>query len=757
MKKRFGVAIVSGVLIVLISMFIGCTNELEEPRLGSLALSSGDMQSRTIQPREDLIDVVKYRVSGVGPGGTTFNPVVSETTPITINNLKAGTWTITVEGLNSEDAKIAEAALDVSILSNKKTNATFYLQWIEGFGDLDITVTWPSSVTTFARIHGVLSQNGTEIKTFNLQVEDATDTNLLKTITKSYTGLDTGSYDFVLTFFDSNGSRVGLPYMEQVNIYDGMTSTGICAIPEQFLPIEPPVITPAGGRLAIGQTVSISSASENVAIYYTLDGSSPTIRSELYDDPFVLRKNATVKAIAISPDRYASEVTSADFQVFVAPPVFSMPAAEYDSPQTITISSVTTEATIYYTTDGTNPTINSAKYTEPLTISTDTTLKAIAIHSNGKISTVTTADYVILGSSGMDIVDPPYAKVVLQLPEGWDDAVVPYKATGIAKAIVTPTPDEGDVTYSWYVDGELAMNNAGGIASTGEILSFGENDTDVKLGVGPHVLVVKVTKGSMTYSDQKLISVAVPPGITHIVSFDSQGGSHPDPDSIAVIEGQAYGTLPTATREGYTFDGWWTAPNGQGSKIAETSTITISGDHTLYAAWKQEGGYVSVRLTSTTDPSDVREATLRFGILEDGTDSSFPLEMLGVPVAMEVFFPFPSMNSTMISATGSPVKEKDLYGTTSYINISIPLNPDGTGLGMPEINVIELFPEYSGTIYRDEKESVEQVHNYTTYESVGGYVTGTVSMNDVSFYCTSNPFEHISLGKYNVELAFHVK
>ena len=46
-----------------------------------------------------------------------------------------------------------------------------------------------------------------------------------------------------------------------------------------------------------------------------------------------------------------------------------------------------------------------------------------------------------------------------------------------------------------------------------------------------------------------------------------------------------YGTLPTPTRDGYTFDGWYTEPDGKGTKITDSTTLTNNKNHTLYASW----------------------------------------------------------------------------------------------------------------------------------------------------------------------------
>lgn len=69
----------------------------------------------------------------------------------------------------------------------------------------------------------------------------------------------------------------------------------------------------------------------------------------------------------------------------------------------------------------------------------------------------------------------------------------------------------------------------------------------------------------------------------YTVSFDSNGGSGSFA-SITVEKTKQYGTLPTPTRKGYTFAGWYTAKSG-GTLITATSTVSISQNTTLYARW----------------------------------------------------------------------------------------------------------------------------------------------------------------------------
>ena len=65
------------------------------------------------------------------------------------------------------------------------------------------------------------------------------------------------------------------------------------------------------------------------------------------------------------------------------------------------------------------------------------------------------------------------------------------------------------------------------------------------------------------------------------VTFDANGGSV-TPTSQAVGKGAAVGSLPTPTRGGFTFNGWYTAKSG-GTKV--TASTTVNANVTYYAQW----------------------------------------------------------------------------------------------------------------------------------------------------------------------------
>ncbi|MCQ2309053.1 MAG: chitobiase/beta-hexosaminidase C-terminal domain-containing protein [Bacteroidales bacterium] len=77
----------------------------------------------------------------------------------------------------------------------------------------------------------------------------------------------------------------------------------------------------------------------------------------------------------------------------VATPTFSPSAGTYFEAQSVSISCATDGATIHYTTDGTEPTVESIVYTEPIAVSTTTTIKAFAVKAGMENSSVASATY----------------------------------------------------------------------------------------------------------------------------------------------------------------------------------------------------------------------------------------------------------------------------------------------------------------------------------------------------------------------------
>ena len=89
----------------------------------------------------------------------------------------------------------------------------------------------------------------------------------------------------------------------------------------------------------------------------------------------------------------------------------------------------------------------------------------------------------------------------------------------------------------------------------------------------------------------KSMTVTVVPK-TCTVTFNPNGGSVGQTSKTVTI-GSTYGNLPTPTRTGYTFAGWYTAVSG-GTQVTSSTIVTATGNHTLYAHWNP------IRVTGVT-------------------------------------------------------------------------------------------------------------------------------------------------------------
>lgn len=69
------------------------------------------------------------------------------------------------------------------------------------------------------------------------------------------------------------------------------------------------------------------------------------------------------------------------------------------------------------------------------------------------------------------------------------------------------------------------------------------------------------------------------------VTFDANGGTASATGKY-VTKDTPYGPMPTASRVGYVFKGWFTDP-AEGTRVTETTFVTETAAHTLYAHWEE--------------------------------------------------------------------------------------------------------------------------------------------------------------------------
>ena len=204
----------------------------------------------------------------------------------------------------------------------------------------------------------------------------------------TFKGITTLTENITIVFTATTGSNVRL---------DDIVLKGTQAA---LTKVATPVISPASGAVASGTEVTITCATDGVTIYYTTDGSTPTSSSTAYNPASkpTITAATTIKAIAVKDGLTDSEIASASYTIAApcATPTFSVPEGEVVKGTTVTLSTATDGATIYYTTDGTTPTTGSSVFSSAITINSDMTIKAIAVKDGMANSEVAEAAYTVL-------------------------------------------------------------------------------------------------------------------------------------------------------------------------------------------------------------------------------------------------------------------------------------------------------------------------------------------------------------------------
>jgi beta-galactosidase len=173
------------------------------------------------------------------------------------------------------------------------------------------------------------------------------------------------------------------PYTAENGSLQTLTRNRIPFVPE-----------PVAKRNAQGY-IYLSSPSKDSDVYFTLDGAQPAASSSMkYTQPVFYPQACTVRAMAVSNDLGTSRVNEARFeQLIVKNPVITPNDTYFHPAVTVSISSGTEDAEITYTLDGTEPDLNSIRYTQPVLISADSKLMAKAFKQGYQPSETSISEY----------------------------------------------------------------------------------------------------------------------------------------------------------------------------------------------------------------------------------------------------------------------------------------------------------------------------------------------------------------------------
>jgi len=195
---------------------------------------------------------------------------------------------------------------------------------------------------------------------------------------------------------------------------------------------------------------------------------------------------------------------------------------------------------------------------------------------------------------------------------------------------------------------------------------------------GTYNFTVRAYNG--TSSDEKRLSIEIYAPYT--VTFDANGGNAIDPATGTTGAGGKLASLPTPTRTGYTFDGWFTGET-DGDEV--TTSTAFRRNTTIYAQWtintytvtfvdqdgmeldEQTVDYGSAATAPTTDPT-------RTGYTFTGWDEEF--DNVTGDLTVKAQYAINTYTVTFVDHDGTELDEQTVdYGSTA----TAPTSPTRTG------------------------------------------------------------------------------
>ena len=367
----------------------------------------------------------------------------------------------------------------------------------------------------------------------------------------------------------------------------------------------------------------------------SLFSAAPLAEEEL-ETPFdfLVDQGLDVSAAENNPNAPALTTTLTTWRDALAPeaPTFSPESGTiFTDSQTVTIAAASGDegAAIYYTIDNSDPTTSSTLYREAITITEDTTVKAIAVKNN-LVSSVATADYTVAeftitpshdsltggGTVTFTIDNPPEDEVIVTCD---NTRYNPSQNSSGVWSVTLPNTDEtyvftaaaGDEEATCTV--EVTYKSSGSRPSSGSGTSSSTTTETVTNPDGS-----KTTTVTNNRTDTVTETTEYPDGTTVIVITNgrtdtvTQTTEYAD-GSSEMVETASDGTVTTTSTDA---DGGQTRAVENPDGSAETTVESADGSRSVTAV--SEDGQAAVEVSLSAD------------VLDNAGDEAVPLPMPAV-------------------------------------------------------------------------------------------------------------------------------
>ncbi|HTB81725.1 MAG TPA: chitobiase/beta-hexosaminidase C-terminal domain-containing protein [Opitutaceae bacterium] len=566
----------------------------------------------------------------------------------------------------------------------------------------DLTTTPPAAAPVFS------PAAGTYATAQNVTITTSTSGATIRYTTDGSTPSETNGTIYTGSAVTINSTATLQAIAYETGFTDSPVTAGIYTI--SVPKAAAPVFNPVAGTYNNDQSVAITSATSSASINYTSDGSMPTeTHGTLYGSPVTINATTTLQALAFGSGLADSTVSIAPYTLVVAPVTFSPAAGAYASAQTVTLSTATNGAIIRYTLDGSTPSETSGTiYSTLITVSTTSTLKAIAYKAGYSDAPVTSATYTIGSGNPVAVTFEAEnlspvgtgATVSISNNSGASGGVVEFlnsTATGQIMTFTTPSIVAGTYQFQlryWAaathgqhtvkIDGTQIGGTVDQYAATAAFLTTTLGNVTFSTA-GPHSIALTVTgknasatKFLLTADSFTFTPVTVQPQAA-APSFSPAAGTYSTVQNVTITSSTSGATIR------YTTDG--STPSETAGTIY-SGPVNISSTKTLKAI-AYESGFTDSPVTSGTYTITVTPPpTLNFeaesltntpsgatASVQTDTNSSGGkwVELAGNSVGDSISFALPSI------AAGTYQIQMEWKGNNSRGILQ--LSVDGTNLG----------------------------------------------------------------------------
>lgn len=451
------------IMIVMTFLIFTCTSPIEEQLVekdNSSSINTGDKSNYNYAFLKIDFDInnlslfnevmgsdSKISLSGISDQSDSLEKVEvieSDKFQIIFYQISTGKWSIDVDitGSLADYFTIENDSYDVTVEEGKLNSLT--VNMIED----------RVSPVTFSQEGGYIS-SGTKI-------ELSTATNgatIYYSTTNSTPTIDDTQYINTPITLNDEGTYTIYAIATMDGLSDSLITSETYTIDNSVTPN--PQFISAAGNYQPPFKVMMSCALDTADIFYSINGADPTTSSSLYNSEtgIVLDDVGTysIKAIAKDDERDASSVVEREYVIeleTLSEPVITPESGNFTDTVTVEMSTTEDGASIYYTTDGSDPDEFDDLYSSSFTISDagTHTVKAVTVKSGYKTSGISEETYIITSTERVSI--PVFSPLPGTFTDSVSVTISSDSGASIYYTLDNSTPDaDGDLyTESIVID-----------------------------------------------------------------------------------------------------------------------------------------------------------------------------------------------------------------------------------------------------------------------------------------------------------------